>query len=438
MAKINFIHPPDLKDLTRNKKIEIPPIPQKVIIPLSQHTGAPAQPVVNAGDSVKTGALIAEAKGFISSNIHSSISGKVIAIEDSAHPVFGSSMAIIIESDGNDEKAFPIVKSEDISSYSRDVLIDLIKNAGVVGLGGAMFPAHVKLNPPQGKKIATLIINGAECEPFLTCDHRVMLEKSKEIILGIQVLAKALEVKDVILAVEENKLDAMESLQNALFKLPKKPNLTLNIKKLSTRYPQGGEKQLIKTLLSKEVPSGGLPLDVGVVVSNVHTVSSVYEAVYLKKPLYERVVTVSGSFANIAKNVLVRIGTPIKDLLEFCGLDQRWDIYKVIMGGPMTGVAQSGLEAPVIKGTSGILVFDKRYKVEDKELGCIRCSRCIDACPVSIMPCMIGVAVNKDRFDIAGQYDVFDCIECGACGYVCPSKIQLVQLIKLAKAKIKR
>lgn len=438
MVSLNFIHPPDFKNITRNKKIEIVPIPKKVILPLSQHAGAPSEPVVNAGDSVKTGSLIAQAKGFISSNLHSSISGKVIAIEESSHPVIGSSRAIIIESDGQDIKTYlDSVPAKDILGLSKEEIMTLIKEAGIVGLGGAAFPLSVKLSPPPAKKINSLIINGAECEPFLTCDHRLMLEKPKEIILGVQLIAKVLGVKDITIGIEENKLNAIESLNSASFRL-KAEELKVKIVRLKTRYPQGGEKQLIKTLLNKEVPSGGLPLDIGIVVNNAQTVFAVYEAVYLRKPLYERVITISGSFSNIAKNILVRIGTPIKDVLDYCGLSPKLDIYKIVMGGPMTGVAQCNLNAPIIKGTSGILVMDKRCKLEGEELECIRCSRCIEACPAGLMPCMIGLSSKKEKFDIASSYDPFDCIECGSCSFVCPSNIPLVQLIKLAKLKIKR
>jgi len=264
-----------------------------------------------------------------------------------------------------------------------------------------------------------------------------MLEKSKEIILGAQLVAKILGVKDIIVGIEENKLDAIESIKSVIFRMNPE-DLKPKVVSLKTRYPQGGEKQLIKILLNKEVPSLGLPLDIGVVVNNVQTIFAVYEAVYLKKPLYERVITVSGGFPNIAKNILVRIGTPIKDILDYCGLSPKLDIYKVIMGGPMTGLAQSNLNAPVIKGTSGILVLDKRFKLKEEELECIRCSKCIEACPAGLMPCMIGLSAKKEKFDLAGSYDPFDCIECGSCSFVCPSKIPLVQLIKLAKSKIKK
>ena len=304
-----------------------------------------------------------------------------------------------------------------------------------MGLGGAAFPTHVKLCPPAEKKISTLIINGAECEPFLTCDHALMLEKAKEIMLGICLVAKVLGVKDVIIGVEENKLDAIEDLGSALFKV-KHQDLNIKVKRLKACYPQGGEKQLIKTLLNREVPSGGLPLDIGCVVFNAQTVYSIYEAVYFAKPLHERVMTVTGSLLKNPKNLLVRIGTPIKDLLEFCGLNADADPYKIIMGGPMMGVAQYNLDAPVIKGTSGILVLDSKFK-GGEEIDCIRCSRCIEACPSGLMPCMIALGAKNRRFDIAGSYDPLDCIECGSCGYICPSQIPLVQLIKLAKIQLR-
>jgi Na+-translocating ferredoxin:NAD+ oxidoreductase subunit C len=438
MASLNFIHPADFKDITKNKKIVEMPVPAKVILPLSQHAGASSTPVVNVGDSVKTGSLIAQAKGLISANLHSSVSGKVIAIEDSPHPIIGISNAIIIESDGQDAKtSLDSTPVKDVSALLREEIAALIKEAGIVGLGGAAFPTFVKLNPPPAKKIESLIINGAECEPFLTCDHRLMLEKSKEVILGIQLIAKVLGVKDIIIGIEENKPVAIENMNSAIFLL-KAQGSGLKVKALKTRYPQGGEKQLIKTLLDKEVPSGGLPLDIGVVVNNVQTVFAVYEAVYLRKPLYERIITVSGSFPGVAKNILVRIGTPIKDILDYCGLNPKASVYKIVMGGPMTGVAQCNLNAPIIKGTSGILILDKKFELKEEELDCVRCSRCIEACPAGLMPCVIGLSVKKDRFDIAGSYDPFDCIECGSCSYVCPSKIPLVQLIKLAKVKIKR
>ncbi len=445
MAILNFIHLPDKKDITKDKKIEPCPIPKRAILPLSQHTGAASESVVNVGDTVKAGTLIARAKGFISSNLHSSISGRVIAIEDSPHPVIGSGRAIIVESDGNDLKvSMDLIPAKDVSGLSREDILALIKEAGIVGLGGAAFPTSVKLSPPPEKKIGTLIINGAECEPFLTCDHRMMIEKSKEIILGVQLMAKVLGVKDIIIGIEENKMDAIESMNNALFRVNGAPyaplragGLKIKVARLKTQYPQGGEKQLIKALLNKEVPSGGLPLDIGVVVNNVQTAFAVYEAIYLRKPLYERVITVSGSISNIAKNILVRIGTPIKDVLEYCGLDPKADIHKIIMGGPMTGVAQSDLNAPVIKGTSGILVLGNNFRMIGEELDCIRCARCIEACPAGLMPCMIGLCAKKGKFDIAGSYSPLDCIECGSCSFVCPSNVPLVQLIKLAKTKTK-
>jgi len=429
---MNFIHLPEFKGLTRHKKIERPPLPKKVLLSLSQHTGAASGPVVKVGDAVQTGSLVAQSKGFISSNLHSSVSGKVVAIEESAHPTLGSFKAISVESDGQDTKAFSN-SCRDVGNLSAKEIVDLIRVAGIVGLGGAAFPTHVKMSPPAAKKIDTLIINGAECEPFLTCDHQLMLERPKEIILGIHLIAEALGVRHVRIGVEENKLDAIEALGSALFSINRQ-GLDVKVVRLKTRYPQGGEKQLIATLLNRDVPSGGLPLDIGCVVHNVQTVLSIYEAVYFGKPLYERVITVSGSFLKEPKNILARIGTPIGDLLEFCGFDAGSGAHKIIMGGPMTGVSQYSLDAPVIKGTSGILVLDKRFRARD-EIDCIRCSRCIEACPSGLMPCMIGIGVKNNRHDIAGTYNPIDCIECGACSYVCPSNIPLVQYIKLAKLK---
>ena len=435
MSKMNFIHPPGLKESTILKKIERVPLSKKVILSLSQHAGAPSEPIVKVGDSVKTGSLIARAKGFISSNLHSSVSGKVVAVEDNIHPVVGSFKAIAVESDGEDIKVFSDSR-KNASSFSKEDIVNIVKDAGIVGLGGAAFPTHVKLSPPRGKNIDTLIINGAECEPFLTCDHSLMLERPKEILLGIDLVARALGVKDVTIGIEDNKIDAIEKLRNALISLRSQAS-GVSVVKLKTQYPQGGEKQLIKTLLNREVPSGGLPLDIGCVVSNVQTIFAIYEAVYFGKPLYERVVTVSGSFLKEPKNVLARIGTPIKDLLEFCGFDAGQNVYKIIMGGPMTGVAQFSLDVPVVKGTSGILVLDKSFK-SPGDISCIRCSRCIEACPAALMPCMIGIGAQNNRFDIASSYSPLDCIECGSCDYVCPSKISLLQLIKLAKREAKK
>jgi len=432
MPRINFIHPPEFKKWSRDRKIENAPLPSKVAIHILQHSGAAAEPVVNIGDRVKTGSLLASLKGFISSNIHSSISGHVVKIEDVPHPVFGRHRAIIIESDGRDEKIFPEVNRENSLSLKREELLDIIKDAGIVGLGGAMFPTHVKLMPPPQKKIDTYIVNGAECEPFLSCDHASMLEKANELILGIDLVANILGVKNVMIGIEENKLDAIELITAMVNRLNQRM-LKFKIVGLKTRYPQGGEKQLIKTLLDREVPSGGLPMDVGCIVNNVQTVISIYEAVYVRKPLFERVITVSGNLLKEPRNLRVRIGTYIREILEYCGVKEA--PYKIIMGGPMTGVAQYTLDVPVIKGTSGIIVLDNSFKI-DKEMDCIRCGRCIEACPMGLMPCMLGLTAKKGRFDMAISYSPLDCIECGACSYVCPAKIPLTQYIKLAKMKL--
>ncbi len=431
MFNMNFIHPPDSKAKTKHRKIEKLPPPAKVFLPLSQHTGAPSELIVKAGDTVKTGQVLAESTGFISSSLHASISGKVASVGKVLHPVIGFTKGVVLESDGQDNLSYES-REKKVEDVSKEEIPEMIKSSGIVGLGGAAFPTYVKLLPPKGKKIDTLIINGAECEPFLTCDHRLMLEKAKEIIFGAYLISKALGVENILVGIEENKMDAIEAFGTALFKL-KKLSERFKVVKLKTRYPQGGEKQLIYTLLKREVPSGGLPLDIGCVVDNVHTCYSVYEAVCLDKPLYERVVTVTGEFLKDPKNLLVRIGTPIKDLLDFCKIEYKSNIHKIIMGGPMTGVAQYTLDVPVVKGTSGVLVMSRKVTGEERE--CIRCSRCIDACPAGLMPCMIGTGAQKQRFDIAMSYNPKDCIECGSCSFVCPSKIPLTQLIKLAKLK---
>ncbi len=435
---MHYIHPPDYKELTRYKKIEIAKSPTVATIPLSQHTGAPAEPIVKVGDLVKVGQRIGQPKGFISSAIHSSISGKVIAIEQRPHPTLGEAQTIVIESDEKDEDEIK-QKLKDVNLLSQDEIRDLIRDSGIVGLGGAAFPTHVKLAPPANKKIDTFILNGAECEPYLTCDHALMLEKPREIILGLGIILKVLGIEKAFIGIEGNKEDAIEIMENAIATLEAEhpsSRFSLKIVKLKTRYPQGGEKQLIKTILNREVPSGGLPLDIGVVVHNVQTAYAIYQAVYLSKPLYERVITATGRYLKEPKNLLVRIGVPVTQLLEECGGFER-KLGKVIFGGPMTGVSQYSLDVPVIKGTSGILFLAKEEIDKKEAISCIRCSRCINACPVNIMPNMIGLYSEKERFDLAAKYDPFDCIECGACSYVCPSKIPLLHLIRLAKFRVK-
>jgi len=418
------------KELAEHKAIRDALVPKKVILPLSQHFGKPCdQVLVKAGDLVKTGQMIATAQGGLFAPVHASVSGKVLAIGEYPHPVLGRSKAVVIESDGKDERAYAgEISQEQIVSLSEDQIRKIIFDAGIVGLGGAGFPTHVKLNPPR--RIDTFILNGAECEPFLTTDFRLMCEYAKEIVTGAAIIARVIVPKEIIIAIEDNKKEAIEVMRRHM-----PPHW--KIKVLKTIYPQGGEKQVIKSCLKKEVPSGKLPFDIGVVVSNVGTAFAIYEAVYKKKPLYERVVTVTGYCLENPANLMVRVGTPIREVIEQCGpLKEKF--AKVVMGGPMMGIAQYTLDAPVIKTTSGIVVFAEKEVFKREDRVCCRCGRCIDVCPARIMPAMIGMAAEKERWDIAKEYDVFDCIECGLCSYICPAKRDLVHLIKFAKAKAKR
>jgi len=423
------VHPPEEKGLTASKGIETPPLPKRVIIPFSQHTGAPSKPIVKKGDEVKTGEKIGEIQGKISVPTHATISGKVLDIKEFPHPVLGSrSLACIIESDGKDEW-ISREEREDYLNLSPSQLIEIVKEAGIVGLGGAAFPTHIKLSPPKDKPIDTLIINGCECEPYLTADHRLMLENTEGILKGAEILKRILNPKRVIIAIEDNKPDAIEKME--------KSAKGFEVIKLKTKYPEGAEKQLIYALTRREVPSGGLPMDVGCLVQNVGTTLAVYEAVRFSKPLIERVLTVTGDGIREPKNLRVRIGTPIKDLIDVCG-GYREPPAKVILGGPMMGLAQYSDELPVVKGTSGILILTPKTAEVPQEGPCLRCARCVDACPMNLLPCEIAKFIEHREFSKARDYGVLDCIECGCCAYVCPSKIRLVHLFKFGKSEIRR
>lgn len=424
------------KQLTEDKPIEKLPLPPKVYLPLAQHLGKACIPQVKAGDTVLTGQKIASVQAQVSAPIHSSISGKVSAIQDYLHPLLGRSAAIVIETDHLDKPESKLESKLESQKYRPDKEIDglsaseirdIVLEAGMVGMGGAAFPTHIKLNPP--KPVDTLIVNAAECEPYLTSDYRLMIEKTREIILGVELAARCLGVKEIYLAVEDNKPEAIKE-----FKLhgPK-----LLIKVLPSKYPQGGEKQLIKNVLGKEVPRGKLPFDAGVVVHNVATVFAIYEAVYLNKPLYERVVTVTGSVLANPKNLLVRLGTPIKELIAFCG-PLAEEPAKIIMGGPMMGISQFSDEVPIIKSSGGVLLFnEKEARVLEEEF-CIRCGACVRECPVGLMPCLINLASEKALWPQAKDYGASDCIECGLCSYVCPANRMLVQSIKRAKLEMSK
>jgi len=421
----------DFKSLSKNEKIEEFKYPEKVIIPLSQHTGSPAKPVVKKGDYVVEGQIIGEITGFISSNIHSSVSGKVIDIVPWDLPTGKRTMSVIIESDGEGKSIEKIKR--DWLSLSKEEIINIVRDSGIVGLGGAAFPTHVKLTIPPGKKAEYVIINGCECEPFLTCDFRLMVEESENIVKGIEIIKKLLNPKKVFIGIEDNKIEAAKEID----KFIKARNLSdsTEVVILKTKYPQGSEKHLIKAITGREVPSGGLPFDVGCVVQNVQTVFAIKEAIYDGKPLIERVITVSGSGVKESKNLRVKIGTFAEEIIKYCG-GVKGEIKKVIFGGPMMGFSSYTLKIPITKGTSGILIFTEKEVKDFEEYPCIRCGRCADACPMYLMPMLIDAYSRIEDFTKAKYYGAIDCIECGACAYVCPSKRHLVQSIRFAKSEL--
>jgi len=425
------IHPKYNKELSSGKSITPARLPQRIVVPLSQHIGAPAKCEVKIGDEVKKGQIIGSPPGFVSSPVHSSISGKVIAIADFPTAVGRMVASVVIESDGKDE-AVAFKENPDYMNLSSDEIKNLIRDAGIVGMGGAAFPTNVKLSPPKEKPIDAVILNGAECEPYLTADNRLMDERPREVIEGLKIIMKALGVKEGHVGIELNKPDAIKAMQSAA---SGEPNITIHA--LEIKYPQGAEKMLIKAIKEREVPSKGLPMDVSVVVQNIGTALAIYEAVRYGKPLIERVVTVTGKGIREPKNMLVRIGTLMSEVIEQCG-GLTEGAVKVISGGPMMGFAQWTLDVPVTKGTSGILVLtEDEYASSDEYFSCIRCGRCVDVCPMGLNPSMLSILAEKGFYEEAKEYNLFDCFECGSCAYVCPAKRPMVQFMRLAKSQVK-
>ncbi len=408
------------KHYSENKPTCSMPLPKKVCISLIQHLGKICVPEVKVGDMVSCGQRIASLPSGVYSPIHASISGTVSAIQDCPHPVIGRAKAVIIQGDGKEDMDFSKSIRSQSSSLTAQELRDIVLEAGIVGMGGASFPTHIKLNPP--KPVNTLIINGAECEPYLTADSRLMVEKTTEIVQGIRLIVSCLGIKDVYIGIEDNKPEAIKAF--SVFD-------DIKVKVLKSDYPQGGEKQLIRNILGKELPRGKYPFDIGALVQNVSTMFAIYEAVYKGKPLIERIVTVTGSCIKEPVNLLVRIGTPIKDLIEFCGLNE--EPAKIIIGGPMMGIAQYTDEVPLIKSSNGLLLMNKKEAQGLEEQPCIRCAACVRACPVGLMPCQINLASERSLWELTKEYGASDCIECGICNYVCPANRRLLQTIKMAK-----
>ncbi|BDX38594.1 electron transport complex subunit C [Tenuifilaceae bacterium CYCD] len=427
------VHPSENK-ISANRSIEILPLPQKVSIPVSQHIGAPATILVAKGDKVKVGQIIAQSAGFVSANIHSSVSGTVESIDAVLDSSGYKRQTITITVEG-DEWESSIDRTtdlkKDIQLTSQDI-IKRINEAGIVGLGGATFPSHVKLSVPSGKKADVLIINGVECEPYLTSDHRLMLEKGHELMVGIQILMKALNVSKALIGIENNKPDAINYL-----KIIAGEYKGIEVHALKVKYPQGGEKQLIKALVNREVPSGGLPIDIGTVVHNVGTAFAVYEAVQKNKPLFERVVTVTGKILPRTANYMVRIGTSVSDLIAAAGgLPE--DTGKVVNGGPMMGKALVNTDVPVTKGTSGIIVFQSKESKRKTESVCIRCAKCVSICPMGLEPYLLNKLGQQMIFDRMEQENVLDCMECGSCSFECPAHLPLLDYIRLGKAEVSK
>jgi electron transport complex protein RnfC len=424
------VHPQEAKQRTNTKPIEAAPIPKIVRIPMSQHLGAPCKVVVQEGDSVKKGQVVGEATAFVSAPVHSSVSGKVIDVALYPH-IFGAPVTCaVIENDNSEEWAKGTnVECPDANALSIDEVKSRIRAAGIVGMGGATFPCHVKVSPPPTKPIDSFILNGCECEPYLTSDHRLMLERPDAIIEGMLILCRVIGAKNRFVGIESNKADAIETVRRAAAKY----DSSIKVIELKVKYPQGAEKQLIKAILGREVPSGGLPMDVSALVHNVGTAYAVFEAVKFSRPCIERVVSVTGDGVENPKNLLVRVGTAVAELLQFCGLKE--SANRLILGGPMMGLAQFTDEVVVTKGTSGIVVLtDAKAKMHR---ACIRCGRCVEACPMELVPSTLSILGEANQIDEAKENALLDCIECGCCAYVCPSRRPIVQFVKYCKSELR-
>ena len=431
--KIGGVHPQDNKQFSAHKAITECPLPKQAIIPLVQHIGAPAQAEVKAGDKVKVGQLLAKAGGFVSANICSPVSGTVSKVGDWKDAWGAPGQAIFIDVEG-DEWLPEIDRKPDLvrqCTLEPKAIIDKIAAAGIVGLGGACFPTHVKLMPPPGKKAEVLIVNGVECEPYLTCDHQLMMEHGEEIIIGIEILKKALGVQRAIIGIENNKQDAIAHMSKLA-----QSKLGIEVLPLKLKYPQGGEKQLIDACIGRQVPSGALPIEVGAVVDNVATIFAVYEAVQKNKPLISRVMTVTGKKVAKPGNYCVRFGTPIEEVIALAGGVPE-DTGKIIGGGPMMGRAMDHIEdMPANKRLSGLLFLPEAESIRPEEENCIRCGKCVQACPMGLEPYLLSRLGELEMWEDCEKHDVMDCIDCGCCVFTCPAHRRLLDGIRPAKAKV--
>lgn len=423
---------PDENKFSSKKAIREIPLPLQAIIPLGQNLGVPAKPIVKKGDVVKVGQLIGQGEAFISANIHAPYSGSVTKIDDVRDASGYRRPAIFIQVDG-DVWEETIDRSETLETtikLDRKAIIDRIKSCGIVGLGGATFPTHVKLIIPEEKKVEALLINAVECEPYLTCDEALMLSKGEEIFVGIKILMKAVDTQRAVIGIERNKPEVIEYFDTIAKKYPE-----IEVQPLKVKYPQGGEKQLIKAVVNKEVPSGKLPLEVGCVVVNVGSAFAVYEAVQKNKPLIDRIVTVTGKSIAEPSNFKVRFGVPTQTLIEAVG-GLPHDSAKIISGGPMMGKAIASTEIPIVKGSSGVLVMKESESHRKVEQNCIRCAKCTVVCPMGLEPYLLSKVSKLEKYDMAETENILDCIECGSCVYTCPAKIPLLDYIRLGKFKV--
>lgn len=425
---VGGIHPPYFKELASGKAIKEAPVPPEVVIPLQQHIGAPCEPLVKEGDRVEVGQKIGEAQAFVSAPVHSSVAGTVKEIAERTNFTGARVRSVVVAPDPS-QPGFS-GEERDVEALDAEKIREIAREAGLVGMGGAAFPTHVKIAPPSDKPIDTVIINGCECEPFLTCDHRLMLERTADLVQGLKLLMKAVKATRGVIGVEANKMDAVDALRGAL-----KGEDHLSVEVLEVKYPEGAEKMLIFALTGRKVPPGKLPSEVGCLVQNVGTAVALYEACAFSKPLYERVVTVTGPGVREPGNLLVRVGTPLSLLIEACG-GFVGNPKKVIMGGPMTGWAQPDLSASVVKGTSGVVVLTSDLVEEAEEQECVRCGKCLDACPMFLSPNFIVQAVKRGQWDRAEMWGALDCFECGCCSFTCPAYIPHVDYVRKAKAEI--
>lgn len=433
--KIGGVHPAENK-LSAGSPISEAALPKQAVFSMFQHIGAPAKPVVQKGDVVKVGTLLAEAGGFVSAPVYSSVSGKVNKIDAVLDASGTRRMAVIIDVEGDDweesiDRSKDLVRLSDRPDLDSKTIVEKIKNAGIVGLGGATFPCHVKLTPPPGNKAECVIINAVECEPYLTADHRLMLEHADEILVGVDLIMKAVNVTKGYIGIENNKPDAIKLMTEKASLYP-----NIEVVPLKVKYPQGGEKQLIDAVIGRQVPAPpAIPISVGAVVQNVGTAFAIYEAVMKNKPLIDRIITVTGKSVKNPSNLLARLGTPFQQLIDECGgLPE--DTGKIIGGGPMMGKALLSLDVPMTKGSSGLLIMNEKEARRNEPQPCIRCAKCVSACPMGLEPFLLSKAAALEEWEMAEKNDVVSCIECGSCQFTCPSKRPLLDMIRVGKTTV--